>query len=586
MKVQYCSDLHLEFWENRNYLKQNPIVPASHILIMAGDVMLFSEMYKHEDFFDFLSKSFKAVYWIPGNHEYYLSKMDGRTGIFKEQIRENVFLLNDTVEIIDDVRFVFSTLWSFIGKAAEKEIWHSMNDFRVIEIGGKKLTPAIYNKLHLESREFLTKTLRQKFDGPTVVVTHHVPTMQNYPPQYLGDSLNMAFASELKPLIEETQPEYWIYGHHHVNIPAYNIGKTTMLTNQLGYVTSNEFIGFDWKASFKVGKPKMPYVTFQENAEMGAKLLAKQRGATYAEMLASVRRVHEHRYADTPQYLEIKKHAHEVIEGRGSINRLSQEEEKGRINGWTRCVQATLLLNEHAGNDPEQSIKQQQEIEKYFNAECIWFDYAERPYDHAVKPYGKIFGDLFERGSEARLYTSYEEVVIKAIELYYSANPLDFLDRISLHNHLFPSTHYELIGFGKNEDGNFVAIVKQPYVKAERTATVEEIRDELEKYGFRHWRRNDYFNADHLLEDMSSNNVLIDVFGNFQFIDTKLSLNTDFGLGGIRKIGEAVKDAGHLNEYHSQKNEAGLKAVQEMVKQPYTAKEVWEQVKKLNNQAL
>jgi len=410
--------------------------------------------------------------------------------------------------------------------------------------------------------------------------------MLHYPPQYAGSPLNMAFASELKPLIEETQPDYWIYGHHHVNIPAYNIGKTVMLTNQIGYVSSNEFPGFDWKASFKVGAPKMPYVTFQERAEIATKLLAKQRGATYAEMLASVRSVHEHRYADTPHYLEIKKNAHEIIEGRGSINRLSQEEEQGRINGWTRCVQATLLLNELAGNDTEQSIIQQQELEKYFNAECIWFDYAERPYDVAVKPYGAIFGTLFERGSEARLYTHYEGVVIKAIELYYSANPLDFLDRISLHNHLFPSTHYELIGFGKNEDGKFVAIVKQRHIKAERTATSEEIRDELEKYGFRHRRGNDYFNADYILDDMSSDNVFIDVFGNFQFIDTRLSLNTDFGLGGIRKIGEATKDEGHLNEYHSQKNEVALKAVQEMVKQPYNAKEVWEQVKKLNNQAL
>ena len=587
MKVQYCSDLHLEFLENRNFLKQNPIVPAAHILIMAGDVMLFSEMHKHEDFFDFLSKSFTAVYWIPGNHEYYLSKMDGRTGVFKEQIRENVFLLNDTIEIIDDVRFVFSTLWSFIGKEAENEICRSMNDFRVIKIGKKKkLTPAIYNALHLESREFLTKTLRQKFEGPTVVVTHHVPTMLHYPPQYASSPLNMAFATELKSLIEETQPDYWIYGHHHVNIPAFNIGKTVMLTNQLGYVSSNEFLGFDWKASFKVGKPKMPYVSFQELAELQREELSKQRGCTYAEMLASVRRVHEHRWADTPQYLEIKKNADEIIEGRGSINRLSQEEEQGRINGWTRCVQATLLLNEHARNDAEQSIKQQQEIEKYFNAECIWFDYAERPYDHAEKPYAEIFGALFERGSEARLYTHYDGVVIKAIELNYSANPLDFLDRISLHNHLFPSTHYELIGFGKNEEGNFVSIIKQPYVKAERTATIEEIRDELEKYGFRHRRRNDYFNADYILDDMSSDNVFIDVFGNFQFIDTRLSLNTDFGLGGIRKIGEAVKDAGHLNEYHSQKNEVALKAVQEMVKQHYTVKEVWEQVKKLNNKAL
>jgi hypothetical protein len=63
-------------------------------------------------------------------------------------------------------------------------------------------------------------------------------------------------------------------------------------------------------------------------------------------------------------------------------------------------------------------------------------------------------------------------------------------------------------------------------------------------------------------------------------------LNTDFGLGGIRKIGEALKDTGHLNEYHNQKNDVALKAVQEMDKQHCTVKEVWEQVKKLNNQAL
>jgi predicted phosphohydrolase len=291
MKVQYCSDLHLEFWENRNFLKENPIVTSGEILILAGDIMLFSEMYRHEDFFDFLSKSFKAVYWIPGNHEYYHSSMDGRVGPFREQIRDNIFLLNDTVEIIDDVRFVFSTLWSFVGKEAEREIWHSLNDFQLIKVGKKKLTPEVYNKLHLEAKEFLTSTLRTKFEGNTVVATHHVPTMLNYPPQYLGDALNMAFASELKPLIEETQPDYWIYGHHHVSIPAYNIDKTTMLTNQLGYVSANEFLGFDRKGSFKVGKPKMPYVTFQELAELQREELSKPRSFTLEEMRAQAERV-------------------------------------------------------------------------------------------------------------------------------------------------------------------------------------------------------------------------------------------------------------------------------------------------------
>ena len=33
MKIQYCSDLHLEFEENKKFLKQNPIKPVGDILI-------------------------------------------------------------------------------------------------------------------------------------------------------------------------------------------------------------------------------------------------------------------------------------------------------------------------------------------------------------------------------------------------------------------------------------------------------------------------------------------------------------------------------------------------------------------------
>jgi len=302
MKVQYCSDLHLEFWENRNFLKENPIVPEGEILILAGDIMLFSEMYRHEDFFDFLSKSFKTVYWIPGNHEYYHSSMDGRIGPFREQIRDNIFLLNDSVEIIENVRFVFSTLWSFINKEDEDEIWHLLNDFRLIKIGGKNLTPAIYNELHLQSKEFLTNTLRQKFKGNTVVVTHHVPTMQNYPSKYLGDVLNQAFASELKPLIEETKPYYWIYGHHHVYVQAYNIGKTTMLTNQLGYVSGNEFLDFSERANFEPN-PKYP-MAWPEHAKVSGELLSRQRPLSLEEMKASVDRVHAGRLQSVKESIQ------------------------------------------------------------------------------------------------------------------------------------------------------------------------------------------------------------------------------------------------------------------------------------------
>ena len=107
MILQYCSDLHLEFSQNEAYVKANPIKPIGDILILAGDVTLFTRIDRHRDFFDYISDHFEATYWIPGNHEYYQSDISNRSGSFEEKIRNNVSLINNVVKKIGAHQLLF-----------------------------------------------------------------------------------------------------------------------------------------------------------------------------------------------------------------------------------------------------------------------------------------------------------------------------------------------------------------------------------------------------------------------------------------------------------------------------------------------
>jgi len=242
MKIQYCSDLHLEFPENQYYLERNPILPAGDILVMCGDILplCYRNKAQYSSFFDRLSKDFDTVYWVPGNHEYYYSDIVSFPFEMNEALRDNVYIVNNIALVESDVRFIFSTLWTNIDVYSANEIEQRLPDFKEIFYGGKLLKADQYNNLHTRCLDKLNAELEDRSYGTTVVATHHVPTFVNYPQRFRGDIMNPAFAIDLDSLIEESDIDCWIYGHIHHNPRDFSIAGTRMRSNQLGYLVFNE----------------------------------------------------------------------------------------------------------------------------------------------------------------------------------------------------------------------------------------------------------------------------------------------------------------------------------------------------------
>ena len=245
MTLQYCSDLHLEFPMNKEFIAENPIKPVGDILLLAGDIIPLPVLEKANDFFNYCADHFKETYWIAGNHEFYNGNMEGLTDELFEKIRDNVFLVNNYSVAKANVQLIFSTLWTQIPEETAPYIKRALNDYRIIMDGEESFSIERCNKLFTKNLEYLKKEVFNSEQEHNIVVTHHVPTYTNYPEHYLNKSkLNDAFATNLDGFIEPANIHSWIFGHHHDNVGPFEIGGTQMLTNQLGYVHYEEHQGY------------------------------------------------------------------------------------------------------------------------------------------------------------------------------------------------------------------------------------------------------------------------------------------------------------------------------------------------------
>ena len=262
MKIRILSDLHVE----REVFEVPPV--AADVVILAGDIHNPGIVAVR---WALLQPAFgpdTPILFVAGNHEYYRRSIDTELeAMQKAASGTNVHVLQRSEVILGGVRFLGTTMWTDFqlpahwpgssSPALQSDVSRalavaneSLNDCRLIEVPFtehhplRRLDPRRTRHLtaedtlswHWQERSWLLNKLREPFAGPTVVITHHAPSIRSVHPRYAGDPLNAAFASELDDLLNPRwAPKLWVHGHMH-DSSNYWVGTCNVVANPRGYL--------------------------------------------------------------------------------------------------------------------------------------------------------------------------------------------------------------------------------------------------------------------------------------------------------------------------------------------------------------
>lgn len=257
MKTRQVNDLHLEFSDYEIPVLEDD---ANTVLVIAGDLSPTTAKFRIRMFFERVSKRFRAVIFVLGNHDYWRSSILRAPQKYKEIVAhlDNVHVLQNETKVIDNVAFIGGTLWTNYNNDPLNEAlaFEGMVDFRKIRVGPahkpweRKLKAEDLAFEYYQTRGYIEQeAAKQKADGKIVyVVTHHAPSPQSVHPMYIGDPLNTAYYSNLNYFLEEGTIDYWGHGHVHWQFD-YVVGHCRVMCRPRGYHDhiDNEYTGFNDK---------------------------------------------------------------------------------------------------------------------------------------------------------------------------------------------------------------------------------------------------------------------------------------------------------------------------------------------------
>lgn len=247
----FCaSDVHLEFdglgpsHEAKACCVAVQLVkcmPTAEVCVLAGDIGDPTEP-RFSVFLKACAAKYTLVLFVPGNHEFW-TMADAPMRTLVESC--GVTYLNNNAVTYRGVRFLGTTMWTLLPTDRETDIltatW-GINDFKHID----GLDVETWRARHNRARDFLVEELTDapssndssgsdgEVDGEstcTIVVTHHAPSSKCLAPAYIGDPLNMFYASNLESWMTSSDaPAVWICGHTH-HPCCETIGCTLVVNN-------------------------------------------------------------------------------------------------------------------------------------------------------------------------------------------------------------------------------------------------------------------------------------------------------------------------------------------------------------------
>ena len=230
MRIHLLSDLHNEF---------DPFTPEPldcDVVILAGDIDLKARGV------EWAKQSFSGpVLYVPGNHEFYGGHLTHTLEKLRAAQDDRVRVLDRDEVILAGVRFLGAIMWTDFAATGNPHIaafsaQNALNDFRQIRAENyRRIRPADLIALAVKTKDWLRDRLSEPFDGPTVVITHHAPTLRSLQDNpHAGTHLDAAFANRWEDLMCGDQVALWVHGHSHTAVD-YEVAGTRVVSNPRGY---------------------------------------------------------------------------------------------------------------------------------------------------------------------------------------------------------------------------------------------------------------------------------------------------------------------------------------------------------------